>query len=134
MPFSHLIFGGLQPLCRYFSAHCVMRARSTLCRPVPHDHGVSCCRSDAECQCRPEVVVRTGFHEPVRGLARYLTGERFRLLPDGLWCQNHRESDPTIISVDIGMFFLSSGGTFQCLDITAIQSCGRPVNKAVRIK
>lgn len=92
MPLSHLTLGG-QPLYIYFSAHCVMRARSTLYRPVPHDHGVSCCRSDAERQCRPEVVARTEFREPVRGSARYLTGGRFRLLPDGFRCQNHREND-----------------------------------------
>lgn len=110
----------------HFSVHCLMRVRSTLYPPLPHDHGVSCCHSDAEHQCPPEVVVRTGFHGPVRDVTRYLTGGHFRLLPDGFWCQNRRE-----IYRDV---FLSPGGTFQRPDIIAIQSCGRPVNKAVRIK
>lgn len=134
MPFSHLIFGGLQPLYRYFSVHCAMRARSTLYQPVPHDRGVSCCRSDAEHQSRPKAVVRTGFHELAQGSARYLTGGRFRLLPDGFWCQNRRESDPAHYLRRYQDVFLSTGGTFQRPDITAIQRCGRPVNKAVRIK
>ncbi len=134
MPFSHLTFGGLLPLYRYFSAHCAMRALNTLYQPVPHVHGVSCCRSDAERQSRPEVVARTGFHELVRGLARYLTGGHFRLLPDGFWCQNRRESDPAHYLRRYRDVFLSTGGTFQRPDITAIQRGGRPVNKAVCIK
>ncbi len=134
MPFSHLTFGGLLPLYRYFSARCAMRALNTLYQPVPHVHGVSCCRSDAERQSRPEVVARTGFHELVRGLARYLTGGHFRLLPDGFWCQNRRESDPGHYLRRYRDVFLSTGGTFQRPDITAIQRGGRPVNKAVCIK
>lgn len=134
MPFSHLTFGGLLPLYRYFSARCAMRALNTLYQPVPHVHGVSCCRSDAERQSRPEVVARTGFHELVRGLARYLTGGHFRLLPDGFWCQNRRESDPAHYLRRYRDVFLSTGGTFQRPDITAIQRGGRPVNKAVCIK
>ncbi len=127
-------FRGLLPLYRYFSARCAMRALNTLYQPVPHVHGVSCCRSDAERQSRPEVVARTGFHELVRGLARYLTGGHFRLLPDGFWCQNRRESDPAHYLRRYRDVFLSTGGTFQRPDITAIQRGGRPVNKAVCIK
>ncbi len=81
-----------------------------------------------------EVVARTGFHELVRGLARYLTGGHFRLLPDGFWCQNRRESDPAHYLRRYRDVFLSTGGTFQRPDITAIQRGGRPVNKAVCIK
>ena len=96
--------------------------------------GVHLIRSDAERQYRPEVVARTGFHEPARGLTRYFTGDRFRLLPDGFWCRNRRESDPAHYLRRYQDVFLSTSGTFQRPDITAIQRGGRPVNKAVRIK
>ena len=79
---------------RTFSVRYVVHAPSTLYQPVPHNHGVSCCRFAAEHQFRPEGVMRTDFHEPVRDSTRCLTGDRFRLSPDGFWCQNHRESDP----------------------------------------
>lgn len=56
-----------------------MHVLSMLCQPVPHDHGVSYCRSGAEYQCHSEDVVRTDSRGLVRGSARCLTGGHFRL-------------------------------------------------------
>lgn len=108
MPFSHFTFGGLLPLYRYFSARCAMRALSTLYQPVPHVHGVSCCRSDAECQSRPEVVARTGFHELARGLAQYLTGATSVCCQMDFGAKTAARAPQPIISVDIGMFLGST--------------------------
>lgn len=81
-----------------------------------------------------QLVTRTSFHETARGLVRYLTGGRFRLLPDGFWCPNRLESDPAHYLRRYWDVFLSPVGAFKRPDITTIQRCGRPVNKAVRIK
>lgn len=89
-----------------------MCARRTLCRSTQHDHSVSCSRSNTERQCRPEVVARTGFHETARSLARYLTGGRFRLLPDGFWWQNRSESAPSHYLRRYRDVFLSPGSAF----------------------
>lgn len=103
------------------SVRYVTHDRSRLYLPEQHDHVASCCHSGAEHQYRPADVVRTDFHGLVRGSVRCLTADRFRLLPDRFWCQNHRKSDQSIISGDTGMF-LSPSSTSKRMDITAISA------------
>jgi len=78
---------------------------SLLCQAELQNHVVSCCRPGAEYQFRPEGAMRTDFREPDSDSARCLTGEYFRLSPDGFGAKTTAKATLAIISGGIRIFF-----------------------------